>query len=39
MMGLEGPIILGSYSVIRSTNGHSFGPYFTIFYFEEAYGL
>ena len=31
MMGLEGPIILGSYSVIRSTNGHSLDR--TLLYF------
>ena len=30
-MGLEGPIILGSYSVIRSTNGHSLDR--TLLYF------
>ena len=31
MMGLEGPIILGSYSVIRSTNDHSLDR--TLLYF------
>ena len=31
MMGLEGPIILGSYSVIRSNEWPFVRPYFTIF--------